>query len=32
MNNLYLSLLERVGVEPVTLGDGTGTLEQLSEI
>ena len=32
MNNLYLSLLERVGVQPEKLGDGTGTLEQLSEI
>lgn len=32
MNNLYLSLLERVGVQPEALGDGTGTLEQLSEI
>lgn len=32
MNNLYLSLLECVGVQPERLGDGTGTLEQLSEI
>ena len=32
MNNLYLSLLDRVGVRAETLGDGTGSLEQLSEI
>lgn len=32
MNNLYLSLLDRVGVRPETLGDGTGKLDQLSEI
>ena len=32
MNNLYLSLLDRVGVRTETLGDGTGTLEHLSEI
>ena len=32
MNNLYLSLLHRVGVRTETLGDGTGRLEHLSEI
>ena len=32
MNNLYLSLLARLGVRTETLGDGTGTLEHLSEI
>ncbi len=32
MNNLYLSLLDRAGVHAETLGDGTGTLDQLSEI
>ncbi len=32
MNNLYLSLLDRVGVQPETLGDGTGTLQDLSDI
>ena len=32
MNNLYLSLLDRIGVRTESLGDGTGTLEHLSEI
>ena len=32
MNNLYLSLLDRVGVPTEPLGDATGTLEHLSEI
>ena len=32
MNNLYLSLLDRVGVRPETLGDGTGKLDRLSDI
>ncbi len=32
MNNLYLSLLDRVGVHAETLGDGTGELDQLSDI
>ena len=32
MNNLYLSLLDRVGVRAETLGDGTGILDQLGEI
>ncbi len=32
MNNLYLSLLDRVGVQPDTLGDGTGSLQDLSDI
>lgn len=32
MNNLYLSLLDRVGVRPEALGDGTGKLDRLSGI
>lgn len=32
MNNLYLSLLDRIGVRTETLGDGTGTLDHLSDI
>ncbi len=32
MTNLYLSLLDRVGVRPETLGDSNGQLEHLSEI
>ncbi len=32
MNNLYLSLLERMGVPTETLGDATGKLEHLSDI
>ena len=32
MNNLYLSLLDRVGVRTESLGDGTGTLDYLSEV
>ncbi len=32
MNNLYLSLLDRVGVRPESLGDGTGTLQDLGDI
>lgn len=32
MNNLFLSLLDRLDVRTETLGDGTGTLEHLSEI
>lgn len=32
MNNLYLSLLDRVGVRPEALGDGTGKLDRLSDI
>jgi hypothetical protein len=32
MNNLYLALLDRVGVHTETLGDGTGKLEHLSGI
>ena len=30
MNNLYLSLLDRVGVRPEILGDATGKLDRLS--
>ena len=29
LNNLYLSLLDRVGVHAETLGDSTGKLQQL---
>ncbi len=32
MNNLYLALLDRVGVHPEQLGDGTGKLDLLSDI
>lgn len=32
MNNLYMALLERVGVRPESLGDATGTLAELSDI
>ena len=32
MNNLYLSLLDRVGVRPEAMGDGTGKLDRLSDI
>ncbi len=32
MNNLYMSLLDRVGVHTETLGDGNGKLEHLSGI
>ncbi len=32
MNNLYLSLLDRLGVRTDSLGDGTGTLDHLGEI
>ncbi len=32
MNNLYLSLLDRMGVHAETLGDGTGELQELSEL
>lgn len=30
MTNLYLSLLDRMGVKPETIGDSTGRVEQLS--
>ncbi|MDE0102269.1 MAG: DUF1552 domain-containing protein [Bryobacterales bacterium] len=30
MNNLFMSLLDRVGVRPETLGDATGKLDRLS--
>jgi hypothetical protein len=30
MTNLYLSLLERMGVEPEKIGDSTGKLTELS--
>ena len=32
MTNLFLSLLDRVGVKPETLGDSTGRVEHLSEL
>lgn len=32
MTNLYLSLLDRMGVKPETLGDSTGRVEHLSEL
>ena len=30
MTNLYLSLLDRMGVKPETIGDSTGRVEHLS--
>ena len=32
MTNLYISILDRLGLHPESLGDSTGTLEELSEI
>ena len=32
MNNLFLSLLDRIGVQTESLGDATGALEHLTEI
>ena len=32
MTNLYLMLLDRMGVRPESLGDSTGSLEQLAEL
>jgi hypothetical protein len=32
MTNLYLSLLDRMGVEPESIGDSTGKAEHLSEV
>jgi hypothetical protein len=32
MTNLYLSLLDRMGVRPETIGDSTGKLEHLSDL
>jgi len=32
MTNLYLTLLDRMGVRPETIGDSTGELQHLSEI
>ena len=32
MTNLYLGLLDRMGVKPDTLGDSTGRLEHLTEL
>jgi hypothetical protein len=32
MTNLYLSLLDRMGVKPETLGDATGKLEHLTDL
>ena len=30
MTNLYLTLLDRMGVQPEKLGDSTGTIEHLT--
>jgi hypothetical protein len=32
MTNLYLTLLERMGVDPEKIGDSTGKVAQLSEV
>ncbi|MBO0720112.1 MAG: DUF1552 domain-containing protein, partial [Blastocatellia bacterium] len=32
MTNLYLTLLDRIGVSPEKIGDSTGKLEQLTEL
>ena len=32
MTNLYLTLLDRMGVRPETIGDSTGRIEHLSDI
>jgi hypothetical protein len=32
ITNLYLSLLDRMGVRPETVGDSTGKLEHLSDL
>ena len=32
MTNLYLTLLDRMGVPPETIGDSTGRIEQLTEV
>jgi hypothetical protein len=32
MTNLYLSLLDKMGVHPESIGDSTGRVEHLSEV
>jgi hypothetical protein len=32
MTNLYLTLLDRVGVKPESLGDSTGRIDQLTDV
>jgi len=32
MNNLFLTLLDRMGVHAETLGDATGRVEELTEV
>ena len=32
MTNLYLTLLDRMGVQPEKLGDSTGRLEHLTDL
>ena len=32
MTNLYLTLLDRMGVQPETIGDSTGQIEHLTDV
>ncbi|MNG39573.1 hypothetical protein D3C84_1277200 [compost metagenome] len=32
MTNLYLTLLDRMGIHPESIGDSTGKVEHLSEV
>ena len=32
LTNLYLTLLDRMGVHPETIGDSTGRIEHLSDV
>jgi hypothetical protein len=32
MTNLYLTLLDRMGVHPESIGDSTGKVEHLTEV
>jgi hypothetical protein len=32
MTNLYLTLLDRMGVQPEKIGDSTGRIDQLSDV
>jgi hypothetical protein len=32
LTNLYLTLLDRMGVRPETIGDSTGRIEHLSDV
>ena len=32
MTNLYLTMLDRMGVQPETIGDSTGRVEHLSDV